>query len=113
LFISFLAETNRTPFDLLEAESELVAGFLVEYSSIIFVAYYLAEYCMILFWSFLFNILFTPSLSPIIYIFIFIWVRASLPRLRFDQLMDLGWSYILPLSISLSLFYFSFVYLFN
>lgn len=115
LFISLLAETNRTPFDLLEAESELVAGFLVEYSSIIFVAYYLAEYSMILFWSFLFTYLFFPtfSFSYIIILFVFIWVRASLPRLRYDQLMKLGWASILPLSISFFLLYSSLIFLFN
>lgn len=115
LFISLLAETNRTPFDLLEAESELVAGFLVEYSSIIFVAYYLAEYSMILFWSFLLTYLFSPTF-PYLYIiilFIFIWVRASLPRLRYDQLMKLGWASILPLSISFFLFYSSLIFFFN
>lgn len=114
-FISLLAETNRTPFDLLEAESELVAGFLVEYSSIIFVAYYLAEYSMILFWSFLLTSLFLPSffLSYLLFIFLFIWVRASLPRLRYDQLMKLGWASILPLSISSFLFFSSFIFLFN
>jgi NADH:ubiquinone oxidoreductase subunit H len=93
-FIAILAETNRTPFDLLEAESELVAGFLVEYSSIIFAAFYLGEYSIILFLSVLLSILFFGSLGfsifTLIILFIIILIRSTLPRLRFDQLISLG-----------------------
>lgn len=115
-FISILAETNRTPFDLLEAESELVAGFLVEYSSLIFAAFYLGEYCFIFFMSSLTNLLFFGSFPShfftFFFIFLFIWVRATLPRLRFDQLLNLGWTIILPSSLSLLLFYLSIVFIF-
>ena len=94
LFVSLLAETNRTPFDLLEAESELVAGFLVEYSSLIFAAFYLGEYCFVYHMSALLAILgfgvFPSSPITALIIYAFIWVRASLPRLRYDQLMYLG-----------------------
>lgn len=117
LFITALAETNRTPFDLLEAESELVAGFLVEYSSIIFAAFYLGEYCIIIFLSTLISILFFGNLGVTIYtlliIFKFIWVRATLPRLRYDQLIYLGWTKILPISIAYFLFIFSLLFLFD
>lgn len=106
LLISILAETNRTPFDLLEAESELVAGFLVEYSSISFLSYYLAEYSIILFFSKLFSILFLADHFFILPLFLIIWIRASLPRLKYDQLIYMGWMIILPHSINyyLSLF---------
>lgn len=115
LLISLLAETNRTPFDLLEAESELVAGFIVEYSSIIFAAFYLGEYSMILLWSHILSLLFFGTINyfSLIIMFIIIWIRASLPRLRYDQLLYLGWSIILPFSISYYLFILSFLYLFD
>jgi NADH-quinone oxidoreductase subunit H len=120
-FISILAETNRVPFDLPEAESELVSGYNVEYSSIGFTFFFLAEYSNILLMSALTVILFLGGWLPIIscwifYIlpgwfwfvlkliiigFIFIWIRGTLPRYRFDQLMSLGWKVILPLSLSL------------
>ena len=100
LIITILAETNRTPFDLLEAESELVAGFLVEYSSILFVAYYLGEYTMILYWSMMISTIMIPSkISTVIIIYIIIWIRGALPRLRYDQLIKMGWSKILPITI--------------
>ena len=102
-FISILAETNRPPFDLPEAESELIAGYLIEYGGFAFASIYLAEYGFILVMSFLFSILFFSYFIPLftlISIFSFIWIRASLPRLRYDQLMSLGWTKILPFSIS-------------
>jgi NADH-quinone oxidoreductase subunit H len=106
-FISILAETNRPPFDLPEAESELIAGYIVEYGGMAFAAIYLAEYgfiqamsslCSILFWGApgtIFGTTFT-----LLIIFTFIWVRSSLPRIRYDQLIGLGWTKILPFSIS-------------
>jgi NADH:ubiquinone oxidoreductase subunit H len=112
-FISSLAETNRAPFDLTEGESELVSGFNVEYSSMSFALFFLAEYSHIIFMSFLFailfmggwseGILFTASLfiKASFIIFLFVWVRSSFPRLRYDQLMHLLWKTYLPASILL------------
>ena len=112
-FISCLAETNRAPFDLTEGESELVSGYNVEYSSMSFALFFLAEYSHIIFMSFLFSVLFLGgysllgySLSLILFIktsliiFLFVWVRTSFPRLRYDQLMALLWKTYLPLSLS-------------
>ena len=111
-FISCLAETNRAPFDLTEGESELVSGYNVEYSSMTFALFFLAEYAHIIFMSFLFTVLFLGGWSfiisyPIILfikstfiIFLFIWVRTSFPRLRYDQLMSLLWKSYLPLSLA-------------
>lgn len=116
-FICSLAETNRAPFDLTEGESELVSGYNVEYSSMSFALFFLAEYCHIIFMSYLFVLLFCGggqflffNLSLIIFIklilivFAFVWVRTSFPRLRYDQLMYLLWKTYLPLSIGLVLF---------
>jgi len=105
--IAMLAETNRTPFDLAEAEAELVAGYNVEYSSIIFAMFFLGEYsnmllmasCCVLFflggWSFVTLPIYLPaevffSLKLVLFCFLFIFVRAQLPRYRYDQLMILG-----------------------
>ena len=123
-FISMLAETNRAPFDLSEGESELVSGYNVEYSSMSFALFFLAEYSHIIFSSFLFIILFWNnnfclflynlkkwSFLLILFMsincfkgtfiaFVFIWVRTSFPRLRYDQVMSLCWKKILPLSIA-------------
>ena len=118
-FISCLAETNRPPFDLPEAEAELVAGYNVEYSSLTFALFFLAEYsniilmsslCVILFFGGWLNPLpffffFVPDfvcfgLKVSIFCFFFIWIRATLPRYRYDQLMNLGWKVFLPLSLS-------------
>lgn len=114
-FISCLAETNRAPFDLTEGESELVSGYNVEYSSMTFALFFLAEYAHIIFMSFLFAIIFLGGWSFIIsspivlfikgtfMVFLFVWVRTSFPRLRYDQLMSLLWKSYLPLSIGLIL----------
>jgi len=118
-FISILAETNRLPFDLPESEAELVAGYNVEYSSIIFALFFLGEYAnmiltsattVILFWSGWLPIIDLPifyiippfiwlMLKICILLFCFIWIRASFPRYRYDQLMRLGWKVFLPFTL--------------
>ncbi len=103
--ISSIAETNRAPFDLVEGESELVSGFNVEYSSMSFALFFLAEYAHIIFASVLIVFLFLGGFpfSYLFIIFFFIWVRTSYPRIRYDQLMHLLWKDFLPLSLSLIL----------
>ena len=118
-FISALAETNRPPFDLVEAESELVAGFMVEYSSTPYMLFMLAEYVAIITMCALATILFLGGwLSPIPFppftwipgvlwfilkvsalFFMFAMVKAFVPRYRYDQLMRLGWKVFLPISL--------------
>ncbi|GAN79719.1 NADH-quinone oxidoreductase subunit NuoH [Acidocella aminolytica] len=114
-FISGLAETNRAPFDLAEGESEIVAGFFVEYSSMAFGLFFLGEYANMILISGMTTTLFLGGwLSPVPFLpsgvlwfilkvflclFVFIWVRATLPRLRYDQLMALGWKVFLPISL--------------
>lgn len=119
-FIASLAETNRTPFDLPEAEAELVAGYNVEYSSVFFILFMFAEYSNIMLMSALFSLLFLGGWDGGLYFvneylagefifalkitfisFIFIVVRATQPRLRFDQLLTLCWKRLLPLSFAL------------
>jgi NADH-quinone oxidoreductase subunit H len=118
-FISTLAECNRCPFDLPEGESEIVAGFFVEYSSMSFGLFYLGEYANLILMSSLTTVLFlggwlaplglpTPSwMGPLWFIakvcmvlFMFLWVRATFPRYRYDQLMRLGWKVFLPGSLA-------------
>ena len=123
-YISMLAETNRHPFDLPEAESELVSGYNVEYSAVTFALFFLGEYANILLMSafssllFLggwlplfdvppFNLLpgsFWLSLKILFSVIFFIMARAALPRYRYDQLMDIGWKSILPLSLGYLVF---------
>ena len=118
-FISTLAETNRAPFDLPEGESELVAGFFVEYSAMTFALFFLGEYANMMLMSALTSILFLGGwlppmdIAPFNWIpgpvwfalkicaclFTFIWVRATFPRYRYDQLMRLGWKVFLPFSL--------------
>ena len=118
-FISTLAETNRAPFDLPEAESELVAGYNVEYSSMSFGLFFLGEYGNMILMSSMSTILFLGGWLPpfesqyldlipgymwflikvFALLFVFLWVRATLPRYRYDQLMTLGWKLFLPLSL--------------
>ena len=116
-FASALAETNRLPFDLPEAESELVAGYNVEYSSMPFSMFFLGEYANMILMSATTSILFLGGWLPpfeflsfipgiiwfllkiLFLLFCFIWVRATLPRYRYDQLMRLGWKVFLPISL--------------
>ncbi|MEK7702557.1 MAG: NADH-quinone oxidoreductase subunit NuoH [Nitrospirota bacterium] len=116
--ISAIAETNRLPFDLPEAESELVAGFFTEYSGMRFAFFFLAEYANMILTSCVATVAFLggyhaphPSLEfipPIIwflakvycFLFFYIWIRATLPRLRFDQLMAFCWKILLPLGLA-------------
>tara|TARA_B100001109_G_scaffold42592_1_gene33866 strand:+ start:1906 stop:2919 length:1014 start_codon:yes stop_codon:yes gene_type:complete len=121
-FIAGVAETNRAPFDVSEGESEIVAGFHVEYSGMAFAMFFLAEYMNLILISILCSIMFFGGwLSPfegtfvnsylsfipgfvwlaaktIIFIFIFLWLRATLPRYRYDQIMRLGWKVFLPIT---------------
>nr|AVE15612.1 NADH dehydrogenase subunit 1 [Caliris sp. JZ-2017] len=112
-FVSCLAETNRSPFDFAEGESELVSGFNVEYGGGGFALIFLSEYSSILFMSMLMCIFFLGSdlysliffLSLVLISFIYIWVRGTLPRFRYDKLMYLAWSSFLPLSLNFMIFY--------
>ncbi len=115
-FISTLAETNRPPFDIPEGESEIVAGFFVEYSSMSFGLFFLGEYTNMILMSTMTSILFLggwygpfgllPQIGPLWLVlkicaclFVFIWVRGTFPRYRYDQLMRLGWKVFLPFSL--------------
>ena len=123
-FISALAETNRTPFDLPEAESELVAGFMTEHSGMIFVFFFLAEYGSIVLMSTFTAILFLGgynmcpqvlfaedsfinlqsialAVKAVLIMFLFVWIRATLPRMRYDSLMVFCWTGLLPVAIAL------------
>ena len=118
-FVSTLAETNRAPFDLPEAEAELVSGYNVEYSSMTFALFFLGEYANMILMSALTTVLFLGGwLAPFGFapftwvpgpiwfaakisfvLFLFLWVRATFPRYRYDQLMRLGWKVFLPISL--------------
>ena len=114
-FIAGIAETNRAPFDVAEGESEIVAGFHVEYSGTAFAVFFLAEYANMILISFLASILFLGGwLSPVPFLpdgflwllvkssflmFCFFWFRATFPRYRYDQIMRLGWKVFIPLTI--------------
>nr|YP_002970721.1 NADH dehydrogenase subunit 1 [Enithares tibialis]ACJ69545.1 NADH dehydrogenase subunit 1 [Enithares tibialis] len=116
-FSSCLAETNRSPFDFAEGESELVSGFNVEYSSGGFAFIFLSEYMNIIFMSLLCCIIFTGCdlyslffyFKLVFFVFMFIWVRGTLPRFRYDKLMYLTWKVFLPLSLNYLLFFSSFL----
>jgi NADH-quinone oxidoreductase subunit H len=117
--ISILAETNRSPFDLPEGESEITGGFMVEYSAMSFALFFLGEYANMILMSAMTVVLFLGGWLPpfgieplaivpgVIWfvlktcfvLFVFIWARATLPRFRYDQLMRLGWKIFLPLTL--------------
>ncbi len=112
-FLAALAETNRSPFDLPEAEQELIAGYQTEYGGFKFAMFYIAEYVAIvtmsaltvtLFWGGWMGPWLPPSslwfgLKTLVFIFLFVWVRATLPRVRYDQLMGFGWKVLVPLGL--------------
>jgi NADH-quinone oxidoreductase subunit H len=120
-FISADAEVARTPFDLIEAESEIVAGFHTEYSGMKFAMFFLAEFVNTLFMSALFAAIYLggwrgfgaeqfPLLGLVYFMlktfavyFLFIWLRGTLPRIRVDQLLDFNWKFLVPLSLALIL----------
>ena len=119
-FITTLAETNRHPFDMPEAEAELVSGYNVEYSAMTFALFFLGEYANMILMAGMTTILFLGGWLPIMdvapfnwvpgpiwfavkmafVLFIFLWVRATFPRYRYDQLMRLGWKVFLPISLA-------------
>ena len=132
-FISALAETNRHPFDLPEAEAELVSGYNVEYSGMTFALFSLAEYSNMLAMSTLMSLLFFGGwsilfpfisfdlhsgniwlcLKILIFVLLFVWMRAALPRYRYDQLMNIGWKFFLPFTMTYTLLIFSICYAFK
>jgi NADH-quinone oxidoreductase subunit H len=124
-FISGVAETNRAPFDVVEGESEIVAGFHVEYAGMSFAAFFLAEYANMVLIAALSSIFFLGGwLSPFqgvplldslfrwvpemawlgikisVFLFLFLWFRATFPRYRYDQIMRLGWKVFIPITIA-------------
>jgi len=119
-FISAVAETNRAPFDVAEGESEIVAGFHVEYSGMAFAVFFLAEYANMILVSMLAALMFLGGwLSPVTFLpdsilwlfakvafllFFFLWFRATFPRYRYDQIMRLGWKVFIPLTLVWILF---------
>lgn len=102
--VSTVAELNRAPFDLPEAESELVAGFFTEHSSAPFALFFLGEYCNAIVMSLLVSLYFLGNQYILYFLFFQIWLRASLPRLRFDQLMKTSWKDIISLLIGFIIF---------
>ncbi|MGH8720962.1 MAG: complex I subunit 1/NuoH family protein, partial [Burkholderiales bacterium] len=119
-FVSGVAETNRAPFDVVEGESEIVAGHMVEYSGMSFALFFLAEYMNMLLISALTALLFfggwqAPVSSPVfdavppilwllakifVIVSLFLWIRATFPRYRYDQIMRLGWKVFIPLTLA-------------
>ena len=96
LLISFVAELGRPPFDLIEAESEQVAGHMTEYAGVTFALFFQAEYSMMLFYGVLLTVLLFGFANPVPFLFFLIWIRASLPRIRIDSLINLNWSHFQP-----------------
>lgn len=116
-FASRLAETNRTPYDFSEGESELVSGFNTEYSAGGFTLIFIAEYARIIFISLLFSVFFLQRGLGIFFlfkvffvVFLFIWVRGTIPRYRYDKLINLAWKRFLPIRLVLLFYYLSFFY---
>ncbi len=114
-FIAMLAETNRVPFDLPEAETELVSGYITEYSGMRYAIFFMAEYigmmvmasigtiCFLGGWNGPFEVAIFPPFwfvaKVYVFMFLFIWIRATLPRYRYDQLMSIGWKLLIPLAL--------------
>nr|QTT57974.1 NADH dehydrogenase subunit 1 [Plectrocnemia sp. 1 YW-2021a] len=112
---SMLAELNRTPFDFVEGESELVSGFNIEFGGALFAMIFLAEYLMIIFISYFLSLIFFGSkifsfmmlIKFLLLIFLIIWIRGSFPRYRYDKLMNLNWKIYLPISMNFLIMFFS------
>nr|YP_010586588.1 NADH dehydrogenase subunit 1 [Setodes iuppiter]UZZ44402.1 NADH dehydrogenase subunit 1 [Setodes iuppiter] len=111
LLVSFLAESNRSPFDFIEGESELVSGFNIEYGSSLFALIFLGEYVSIMFCCLILSIMFLGSLlsyffflKMIFMVVVVIWIRGVLPRYRYDKLMYLSWKIYLPITLSYLIF---------
>lgn len=110
--ISCIAETNRTPFDFAEGESELVSGFNIEYGRVIFALIFIAEYASIIFIRVIFSIFFISHTTNILIIYVFssiiisiwIWVRTTLPRYRYDKLINLAWKIYLPIVLTILIY---------
>jgi NADH-quinone oxidoreductase subunit H len=114
-FVSGVAETNRAPFDVVEGESEIVAGHMIEYSGMAFSLFFLAEYANMILVAVLTAVFFLGGwLSPVgflpdgiwwllakasLLLFVFLWIRATFPRFRYDQIMRLGWKVFIPLCL--------------
>ena len=107
MLVSILAETNRSPFDFAEGESELVSGFNTEYASVIFIILFLAEYMSILFISYLSGLVYYRSglydllITTVLLGIVYVWARGTLPRFRYDQLMYLAWKAFLPVGLTI------------
>jgi len=111
IFISSVAETNRTPFDFAEGESELVSGFNVEYGRVMFAIIFIAEYARILFMRILLSVLFFRATNSLVaylittsLVFLWVWFRATYPRHRYDKLMNLAWKVYLPFCLTVFLY---------
>ena len=111
IFISSVAETNRTPFDFAERESELVSGFNVEYGRVMFAIIFIAEYARILFMRILLSVLFFRATNSLVaylittsLVFLWVWFRATYPRHRYDKLMNLAWKVYLPFCLTVFLY---------
>nr|YP_863648.1 NADH dehydrogenase subunit 1 [Nymphon gracile]ABF93280.1 NADH dehydrogenase subunit 1 [Nymphon gracile] len=109
-FVTSLAETNRSPFDFAESESELVSGFNIEYSSFLFAFIFIGEYSSIMFMSYLFSLIFLGGniligVKTLFLMFLFILIRGTLPRFRYDHLMYLAWKVYLPFTLNFLVYY--------
>nr|YP_010560317.1 NADH dehydrogenase subunit 1 [Euxiphydria potanini]AYV97255.1 NADH deshydrogenase subunit 1 [Xiphydria sp. ZJUH 2008002]UYW35407.1 NADH dehydrogenase subunit 1 [Euxiphydria potanini] len=119
-FISLLAEMNRTPFDFVESESELVSGFNVEYMSGLFAFLFMSEYSSMLFLGMIFSLMFFGGnlfylsfyVKILLILFIMLWIRGTFPRFRYDKLMYLSWKIFLPISLNYLVYIMGLIYFF-